>query len=72
MNCTPPTTTTTPNTILTLLLLLSERCPSGDDPYTTVDETNCQGISQQPGTDCITLLLLLYFYCYYSIYCIAL
>jgi hypothetical protein len=25
------------------------RCPSGDDPYTTVDETNCQGITQAPG-----------------------
>jgi len=26
-----------------------KRCPSGDDPYTTVVETNCLGISQIPG-----------------------
>jgi len=26
-----------------------KRCPSGDDPYTTLDETNCHGKSQLPS-----------------------
>jgi hypothetical protein len=35
---------------LNVAVCLPERCPSGDDPFTTVDETNCQGLSQVPGT----------------------
>jgi hypothetical protein len=36
--------------LLNIAVCLPERCPSGDDPFTTVDETNCQGLSQVPGT----------------------
>jgi hypothetical protein len=34
---------------ITYLSKSIERCPTGDDPYTSIDETNCAGISQISG-----------------------
>ena len=45
-----------------MFYFIAERCPSGDDPYTSVEETNCHGISQIAGTVlCCVMLCIVFF-----------